>query len=78
MPRSKGHGRSSKAGRHANKKAYQPKDSPTNTPNPLIHTVNQSGDNFAINLNATLDEDVMDETPLDQLKTNTINQIKIP
>ena len=89
MPRSRGHGRSSKAGRHANKKSSQPNDSPTNpcsphkntatvenAKDPPIHTSNQRKENLAIILNAPLDEYVMDETPHDQLKTNTIDQKK--
>ena len=87
MPRSKRHGRSSKAGQHANKKASQPKYSPTNPYSypkntatvenakyPPIHTSNQREENLATILNAPLDEDVMDETPHDQLKTNTIDK----
>ena len=90
MPRSKGHGRAKKAGRHANKKASVPKDSSTNLSRPPkntatvetakdrpIHTSIQREESSSINLNAALDDDVLDESPPNELKNTTIDQTKI-
>ena len=53
-----------------------PKNGNCNTIDPTIHTSNHHEENLAIILNDPLDEDIMDETPPDQLKTNTIDQRK--
>ena len=89
MPRKKGHGRLQEARQHANKKTSLPKDSSYNLSNPpnniaTIDTVkdpqiqasNQRKESSAINLNAALDENILDEIPLDELKSTTIDQRK--
>ena len=70
-------------------KTSKAKDNPTNFPDPpenaatvenakdpLIHTSNQRDDNSVINLDAALGEHVINETPPNELKTNTVDQRK--
>ena len=43
---------------------------------PPIHTSNQREESSSINLNAALDDDVLDESPPNELKNTTIDQPK--
>ena len=44
---------------------------------PPIHTSNQREESSAINLNVALDDDVLDESPPNELNNTTIDQTKI-
>ena len=82
-------GRRRKAGRPDTTTAVEPTDNPNDPPNhpentatvetakdPPIHTSNQREESSAINLNVALDDDVLDESPPNELKNTTIDQTK--